>query len=148
MWLMLYIYLHISSNHLMWQGYVFTSVCDSVHIGVCGRPPWTNTPLGTYPMGRPPGRTPPGQASSWLDTPWAGTPELRWLLLRLVRNLPECILVINFGHITRNGSGFVLSCWLQQSTVADLREGEGVPCVPNFSQFHAVFTVYNVVAVR
>ena len=69
------------------KGYVFTSVCHSVHWGGClpqcmleYTHPQADTPTGQTP---PFGRHPPGQ-----------TRPTRYLLQRTVRILLECILVL------------------------------------------------------
>ena len=72
------------------EGYVFTPVCHSVHRGgVCLNACWDTTPTGSTPPGKhPPGSTPLGSTH-----PPVGTPAERWLPLRTIRILLECILV-------------------------------------------------------
>ena len=74
-----------------WQGNIFTGVCPSVHKeGVCETPPWQ-----TLPSSR---QTPPGQTPAKADNPHPPrqTSPGRWLLLRMVRILMECLLVLLF----------------------------------------------------
>ena len=51
----------------LWEGNVFTPVCDSVHRGCV---PVCNGQGGVHPPGRhPPDRHPPRQTPPWTDTP-------------------------------------------------------------------------------
>ena len=85
------------------QGNVFTPVCHSVIVGGCSpqcmlgytppgqTPPWADTPLSSACWDTPPaqcilGYTPPSPTQCMLG--------YTWLLLRTVRILLECILVI------------------------------------------------------
>ena len=83
------------------EGYVFTGVCLSTGGG--GRVPawsWGGLPAwswggllpgGGWSRGLVPGPGAPGPGGCLMQTP----PEERWLLLRTVRILLECILVYN-----------------------------------------------------
>ena len=80
-----------------WQGYVFTSICDSVHRGDCGTPR-ADIPPADIPLGRNPHQThPPRQTSPLAATPTPGRhlpgrhPPGR-TLQRTVCILLECIL--------------------------------------------------------
>ena len=84
------------------KGYVFTSVCHSVHGGVSASvhagihtPPGADTPRAdTLPE-----QTPPGQGA---DPSGSRPPGGRWLLLRAVRILLECILVRHINSSLEN----------------------------------------------
>ena len=74
---------HVPNNYYRPQrsceGYVFTRFCHSVHRGVCLSACWDTTPQEQTPRG---------------EIPLEQTPPPRRLLLRTVRILLECILVI------------------------------------------------------
>ena len=85
------------------QGYIFTGVCDSVHRG------GGLLPGGSALGGPGPGGSAPGwggclvQGCAWSGGAWSGgclveTP-LRWLLLRAVCILLECILVVTVSEL-------------------------------------------------
>ena len=61
-------FLHLSVSHSVHRRGAYPSACWDTP------PPWADTPLGRHP--------------------WADNPTSRWLLLRKVRILLECILVL------------------------------------------------------
>ena len=78
-------------------------VSASVHAGIpspLSRPPWEQTPPSPLGADTPPGADPPEQTPPRTDPPWSRHPPEqtppweRWPLLRTVRILLECILVL------------------------------------------------------
>ena len=117
----------------------------------CVADPHGQTPLwADTPWADPLGGHPPGQAIPWLDTPWADTlprADTPW-----AGTLPPphrdgyCCgwyatywnaFLLSISVTSEETEGVLLSCWLQQSTVANL--GRGHPLCPKFFSISCSF---------
>ena len=79
---------HTPRKHTLWEAHP-----QEAYSHPQKHPPGNTPPESTHPPGK---HTPPGKHPPWKHTPWEAAPP-RWLPLRTVRILLECILVVYFA---------------------------------------------------